>query len=290
LIVDIPEPLRESAPLAHALAPTLCRADPATGERCAWNHGLWQYLRLFGLVTTPVHHRDFFARALSAPPEGAQPARILVSGSADYAMLAEVLGAMHGRAASITVLDICETPLALNRWYAARLSQPIETQRADILAYDAAQPFDAICTHAFLAMFAPQRRPALLGRWRALLRPGGRVITVNRVRPGFGGAQAGFGAGEVRAFRDAVLARAQAMRDVLPIEPEALAREAEDYARLQRVYPVRSAEEVRALFEDGGFRIDEFTCAPIERRAQNPIAAPTVPGDADYVRVVASRR
>ena len=45
--------LLESAPLARQMAPRLCRRDSATGESCAWIHGLWQYLRLLGLASTP---------------------------------------------------------------------------------------------------------------------------------------------------------------------------------------------------------------------------------------------
>ena len=57
-----------SAPLALERAPGLCRVDPQSGESCAWNHGLWQILRLLGLVLTPAHHAAFFRAALQALP------------------------------------------------------------------------------------------------------------------------------------------------------------------------------------------------------------------------------
>src|SRR5262245_36311726 len=101
------EPLELSAPLARRLAPQLCHKDPASGESCAWQHGLWQYLRILGMNHSPRAHAAFLLEALAAT---ARPGmRVLVSGAADYSMLAHVLAAT--RAAEVTVLDVCETPL-----------------------------------------------------------------------------------------------------------------------------------------------------------------------------------
>ena len=50
--------------LALRLAPTLCRCDSATGKTCAWNHGLWQFLRLMGLALSPANHAVFYRSAI----------------------------------------------------------------------------------------------------------------------------------------------------------------------------------------------------------------------------------
>ena len=286
------EPLLESAPLARRLAPGLCRIDPASGESCAPSHGLWQYLRLLGLALSPEHHAELFQRALDGVAPATAPVRVLVSGAADYAMLALVLAALGRRHAQVsaTVLDICETPLALNRWYAERIARPIETHCGDILGYSSREPFDVVCTHAFFATFAPAQRPALLAKWHELLRPGGIAVTVNRVRPQAGAAQVGFGEDEVRALCDAVRARARAFGPALGVDPDALASDAGTYARRQRFHPLRSAEEIRRLFEQAGFLIEHFSLAPIAQDAQTGVSGPTVPGTSDYLRVIARRR
>ena len=131
---------------------------------------------------------------------------------------------------------------------------------------------------------------ALLAKWHELLRPGGIAVTVNRVRPQDGAAQVGFGEDEVRAFRDAVRARARAFGPALGVDPDALARDAETYARRQRFHPLRSAEEIRRLFEQAGFLIEHFSLAPIALGAQTGVSGPTVPGTSDYLRVIARRR
>lgn len=278
--------------MARKLARELCRTDPRTGDSCAPSHGLWQYLRLLGLALSPAHHGEFYQRALDGVAASTAPIRALVSGAADYAMLAQVLAAFARRKVQVaaTALDICATPLSLNRWYAERIARPIETHCGDVLEYVPREPFDVVCTHAFFAMFPPQRRPALLAKWRELLRPGGIAVTVNRVRPEHRAARVSFGEEEVRAFADAVRARARAFGPALGVDPDALARDAGNYARRQHFHPVRSCDEVRTLFEQAGFLVDHLSLAPIAHGAQTGVSGPTVPGSADYLRVIATRR
>lgn len=78
------EPLKLSAPLALRLAPRLCRD-------CAWFHGLWQVLRLLGLNTTPEHHARFFRERLRRECRALDRPRVLISGTADYSLLAHLL-------------------------------------------------------------------------------------------------------------------------------------------------------------------------------------------------------
>lgn len=286
------DPLEESAPVARRLAARLCRSDPVTGDSCAPTHGLWQYLRRLGLALSPGHHAELFQRAFDGVADPAGPVRVLVSGAVDNAMLAQALAAFGRRGLKVaaTVLDLCETPLALNRWYAERVAQPIDTHRGDILEYSPRVAFDAVCTHAFFAMIAPQQRPALVAKWHAILRPGGIAVTVNRVRPDSGAAQVAFGDDEVRAFCDTVRAKARAFGPALGVDPDTLAREAGDYARRQRFHPVRSAQEIGALFERAGFALEHLSVAPIAQGAQAGITGPTVPGSAGYLRIIARRR
>ncbi|MGH6929842.1 MAG: hypothetical protein ACREEV_16105, partial [Dongiaceae bacterium] len=145
------EPLALSAPVARELSSTLCHFDPRRGATCAWYHGIWQYLRLFDLITTPRDHATFYHAALLEPVR-AGARRLLVSGTADYALPACLLWIcqLAGVEPEITVLDICPTPLRLCDWYADRQSAAITTAAVNILDYDTPAPFDAVTTHSFL--------------------------------------------------------------------------------------------------------------------------------------------
>jgi SAM-dependent methyltransferase len=188
------------------------------------------------------------------------------------------------------VLDLCETPLMLNRWYAERVSAPISTCRSDILDYASGEPFDAICTHAFLGNFDPQQRVALVAKWRSLLRAGGHVITVNRLRPGRGPGRIAFGPGQVRAYHERVVQAANATARALPMSAAELAGAAETYASRQFIYPLQSADELRALFEHGGFAIEHLSTRPLAQEARLPVNVPTMPSGDDYAHLIAARR
>src|SRR5690606_2627697 len=109
------------------------------------------YLRLLDYGSSPELHKAFYLAGLAPLTALPQP-RILISGAADFAML-EVTRATFTDSASrprFTVVDRCETPLALCRWYAEREGFAIDTVLADMLAFEDAEGFDAIVTHSFL--------------------------------------------------------------------------------------------------------------------------------------------
>jgi SAM-dependent methyltransferase len=292
-IGEFREPLEESAPLARRLAPSLCRRDPATGESCAWTHGFWQYLRLMGLASGPGRHEKFFRGAFDRVEARSGAPRVLISGTADYSMLAHVLGAFRARSIEpeVTVLDLCETPLALSRWYAERVACRIRTWRGDVLAYRESGEFDAVCTHSFLSYFSPESRPDLLARWRELLRPGGRAITVNALRPGPTSERVGLSRAQALALRENVQRWAEANRSTLQFEPLDLVREAEIYAARLGFWRVQSGEEIRGLLERSGFRVDQLTCGPavLPLGPRSEVTGPTSPANTEYVHVLATR-
>jgi SAM-dependent methyltransferase len=278
------EALEEAARLAREQAPALCRRDPASGHSCAWNHGLWPTLRLLGLVTKPAFHGEFLRAALGAVA-GESP-RVLLSGAADHALLAQVLAAFAGRTPRITVLDICETPLMLNRWYAELAGIAIDTHRSDILDFEAPQAFDAVCTHAFFGNFDHARREVLAAKWHALLKPGGRVVTVNRLRPGREPQWVAFSVDQVWAYH----ARVEEAAKAIGLQVVGLGRAAEAYAQRQAIFPLSSTEDLRTLFERAGFDIGHLTAAPMALAAQQQVNAPTVPGADLYAHLIAVRR
>jgi SAM-dependent methyltransferase len=272
------EALRQSAPLALRLAPRLC-------EGCAWFHGIWQLLRLLGINTTPQHHATFFRKALVRACAAVEAPRILISGTADYSLLAHLLPALPRRA-RITVLDRCPTPLALNRWYARREGIRIATKRSDILELKAPVRFDVVCTHSFLGQFSPLRRKRLLGVWRKVLRPGGSVLTVNRLRPGARSGWLKFSDEHARSLESLVVQKAKS----LPLSTERLARMTREYGRRMGAWPIRSESELTGIFEQCGFDVEHLSARPVVLRPGRGLSGPTTPGGAPYACIAARRR
>lgn len=293
--VDQQELLLQSAPLAMRWATACCSPDPRTGERCDWSHGLWQVLRLMDLAVSPLRHADFYRAAFSSVGgmDGAAP-RVLVSGTADYAMPALVLDCFRARGIepSLTVLDRCATPLKLAGWHAAQVGATLRLAESDILDYGlppGEAGFDAICTDSFFGRFAPAERPALVAKWASLLRPGGTLVTVNVVRASGGAGRVGFDAQQAGAFRASVLERAARLPPGIGLAADELDRRAADYARHHGSYPLSSTEELRGLFEGAGFAVARLD----EVQAGDPAGRPTGPsvrGPRRYAQVVAVRR
>lgn len=286
----VDEPIAESAPLAHGLAREHCRPTAAGGESCAWYHGFWQHLRLMGLTKTSGGQGAFLVDRLRRLARSGQSPRVLVSGSADYSMPAHALAAYRaeGAALDLVVLDRCETPLALSRWYAARQRVTLSTHCADVLDPGAVDPADVVFTNSFLGSFDPASRPRLVASWRQLLRPGGSLLFTNRLRPRAAGEVQRFDAAQARGFVDAARREATERGAAIGLPPEEAARRAQAYAERYRSHPVRSVDEITALLETGGFAMEllEVTTNP----GREGVSGPSMAERADYARVVAIRR
>jgi SAM-dependent methyltransferase len=291
------EPLAESAPLARELAATHCRPLPSLAGGCAWYHGFWQDLRRLGIAKTSGGQGAFLVDTLRSLARAGESPRVLVSGSADYSMPAHALAAYRAEGArlQLTVVDRCETPLALCRWYAsreeaARHGAALSTYRADILAHVGPEPVDVVFTNSFLGSFAPADRPRLAAAWHRLLRPGGRLAFTNRLRPGAGTGPLGFEAEQARGFVEAARREAAARRDALGLDPEETAQRAQAYAERYRSHPVRSADEIAELLDRGGFSVDRLEVTTNPGRPGGAVSGPSTAERADYARVLATRR
>jgi len=281
-IPDLEEPMVRTAPLMDLLAMALCRGDYVSPEDCSWYHGVWQYLRICDLVSTPTWHTRFYIDELTRLAQEHDEPRILISGTADYSVLAHVLWTFGraGRACRVTVLDLCETPLILCRWYAKHLDQDITTVRADILTYTPEEKFNCIITDAFLTRFAPDQRLQVQDSWKALLKPGGRVITTVRIGGSANSERVVAKPEQVDMFRKRALAQATRWQDFLPITAEEIAIKAQRYAERMVSHPIVSADELRDTFLRRGYDFERFDQVEVKGEM-----APTI-----YIEMVARKR
>lgn len=280
--------LRRSAPLALATAAQHCHRH--AGADCSWYHGPWPYFRLLGVVSTAAVHEQFLGATLAELLRNRVQPRILISGTTDYALLALLLDALAGRPADITVADLCPTPLALCDGYARERGIAISTRAGDILTLTTEHPFDLVCTHAFMGYFDDAARAALVRQWHALLKPGGQLLTVQRIRPDAAPGLVQFSPDQSRAFRDLVLAEATRRRHELDLEPEQLAAAAQVFAERFRSHPIRSREELARLFTDAGFELNTFAFHDIGQHTPGLVSGPSVPAQAEFAHIIATRR
>jgi SAM-dependent methyltransferase len=284
------EPLRESAPLAYALAAKVCRIDQATRESCAWYHGLWALLRLLGIGTTPTGVSGFLAETLYQLAADGGYRRVLIAGAADYGLAAHVIAAYRRAHAplALSVVDRCATPLALNRWYAARVGAAIEDIRDDLVAHRPALDYDVILSHSVLGYFSLRDRSRLFEAWATQLRHGGRIVLTNRIRPGHGSEPVRFTPAQAAAFC-ATIGTAAAAGD-LPVPAHANAWAAA-YARNFASYAVETPDDLVASLTAAGFGVDRVeTSDGTPSALRFGLSGPTLADAAEYVRLVATRR
>ena len=177
---------------------------------------------------------------------------------------------------------------------AKKVSAAVKTHACDILDYDCTNPFDVVCTHGFLKQFTPEGRKSVVAKWRHLLRPGGKVVTTERIVPARTKGGVGFRTSRVSEVRKKVVQRAEMWRDFLDIDPEELASQAEPFAerqarRRRRKRRLSSRREIADLFEGGGLAIDRLEVARIHLKARHPTPGLNPPIIVEHAQIVATR-
>jgi SAM-dependent methyltransferase len=249
--------LEQSAPLARSLADALCKT-PNGFDHCGALHGVWPDLRLLKLAAEPERHAAFYRETLQ---HGAAAApHVLVSGCADWGMLATVISAYRGAPLDATTIDPCPTPLLLCAWYGGAVGVPVRTAVADATLFDEYASYDVVCTHSLLTYYALEGRERLVANWQRLLRRGGAVVTVTRLAQpstpteSLKARAARFGELAVQRLAELGIDRDRAM----------LRARAERFAAAQISHPVGNESDVRTLFEAQGFTVARLDVRQLE--------------------------
>jgi SAM-dependent methyltransferase len=263
-VPNLVEPLLESAKMIHTMAPMSCTSSHVDRISCSWYHGVWQYLRLLDMVSSPTWHSEFYQHWLTDSLCDRATKRVLITGTADYSVLAYVIAAATsiGRLNNIEthVLDLCPTPLAECRWYAERARTSVRLHEADILdeadglvarvAGD--ERFDLIVTDAFLTRFSRDEVGRVLDNWHALLRPGGRVITTVRLHP-LEAHQPSGRPQDLLLYALRLRERAIGFRGMLSIDLDALVKAASEYIERMTSTDLGDVREIATLLQQHGF-------------------------------------
>jgi SAM-dependent methyltransferase len=243
-----------------------------------------------GVITSIRVNTDFLVETFEALAADGSHGNVLISGTADYGMLAHLRHGYGSAPFQATVLDLCETPLFLNRWYGGRYGTSVATVRSDVLEHETAEVFDVICTHNFLGRFDPTSRRRVIAKWRALLRPGGALVTTQRVEPNLAPESQQEADERAHRLRDRVLAAAAARSWSTP-DAEAIGNAAyEGWRRRADIHRIRTTREITDALTNEGFdvvRLDEGGGA-VERAHDR--GTPTYSDESYRMRLVARRR
>jgi SAM-dependent methyltransferase len=182
------EDLARMASRMSELAPALC-------EGCAAYHLRFVLTRCATAdksiaVDRPLlvsHVQRILSGRLS---RSSDPLDVVIAGAADTGILAtcaHAAAAMNAETLSrcrFTILDRCTSPLTLCQEFASRHALAARTVQVDLAAIDQDFDADVIMVHSLLRFLSRQQQLALLRKFDNWLRPGGRVILSQSIRPG----------------------------------------------------------------------------------------------------------
>ena len=167
--------------------------DPSLTEGGGPYHAAFPLLDLFGVVSTPRAHEEFYRNAVDSATMRLDPeTRILVSGLASPSMADIVLeeakfmkpfpGLKHELEGRIDVLDVCATPLlTCQRVFKPEQLAVMAFIQDDAREYASGGPYDLIVTDAFLTRFNDKDKAVVLKNWVKMLADDGEIATTWRI-------------------------------------------------------------------------------------------------------------
>lgn len=170
-----------------------CVNTPCTDKRmhdvendcnCEWYHGAWMYCRMAKIVVTDDYFGEYYDTFFEQR-RNSDRIDVLICGMADYALVAHVLRRIPSALIDkvyITLLDICNSPLLLCKWYIEKefpqFLRCLTIVRAD--ATDIPFPgnsFDLITSSSFLTRMVYSEAEKVVMEWKRLLKSGGEIFT-----------------------------------------------------------------------------------------------------------------
>ncbi|MBP2705860.1 class I SAM-dependent methyltransferase [Microbispora sp. RL4-1S] len=259
------ERLLVSAPLTWEWSRTLCASKSTGGMEewaknkgeaaeaepltCDWYHGTWQFLRLLNMVAVPPWY-EFYSKTLRAILLERPDANVLISAAADFGMFSTLHEAISASGASptVTLYDICQTPLRATQWYAERYGLTIECLCDNLITSPAIPTgaYDLIVTDEFLTVLKDPDKPLILERWKQFLKPGGTLVTTAMI-----------GGVTTPELREGYAARARRLLDQNPelceltgTDRDELIRRFDVFAARHTRHMLKDEEQIRSLFSD----------------------------------------
>ena len=181
--------------------------------------------------------------------------RILIAGAGDTGQLAALQRHAKARPLTVTVFDLCPTPLAVIDRLGPLEGINIETGVRDLMKLPAGAVYDLISSHSMLPFLEPPDRLILLQAFRAALAPSGRLlITVPIIPPGLEQDRGAFHARREDELRER-LARASEARAIMGAEFDEMLRRFAEHRSGRSLFT--DPRGVLDLIEQAGFRVEQ---------------------------------
>ncbi len=253
------EPLSESADINFRLAIENCQNGIMSSGDCKWYHSVWQYLRVIDKVSSPEWHATFYDNCFNKLISKKDNPRILISGTADYSLLAYVHNSIKksNQNAEIFVLDTCNTPLKICEWYAKKQNFQIKLLNMNILDLSNLKlKFDLICSDAFLTRFSKTDAESVVSNWYHSLNYNGMIVTTIRCRNNNTTADDEF---QKKNYVKDCVERFQKWEGYFDISLENFEDMAKEYVNKMTSHNLGNKQSIIKMFKNSGFVLEDLT-------------------------------
>ncbi len=254
--MEPPELLDAAARLTRQWAQKYCTRREDGGWSCQPYHQSWTTLRLIGAISGARTDENFFVEHFGSVAKSNPDAKVLIAGTADHAMLHMLLSAFRaqGGEPEVSIVDQCQTTLALNEWYAGQVGARITTYHGDLRLIDEiSDVYDIVTTHSIFSFIAPENLEEIFHSLKNKLNAGGKLICAQGLHPQREtGSRIRFSPEETISFQDRAM-KCFAEFGALPDVDESVMRElATGFATSKDIGAIGRSEDIAAPLAKAG--------------------------------------
>ncbi len=252
-----PELLDEAARLTRQWAGKYCTQAEDGGWSCQPYHQSWTTLRLIGAISGARTDEKFFLERFSLVAKSLPEAKVLIAGTADHAMLHMLLTAFRaqGGEPEVSIVDQCQTTLALNEWYGVQAGAKVKTYHGDLrLIEEISGQYDIVTTHSIFSFIDVEKLEDVFRSFKIKLNASGKLICAQGLHPKLEtGSRIKFSPGETIRFRDRAM-KCFAMSDAVPDLDEATLRElVTGFAASKDIGAIGCSQDITVPLAKAGF-------------------------------------
>ena len=153
-------------------------------DNCHWYHSSWMHLRLAGIVVSEDYLGDYYEQFFRERKQQ-DVINVLICGMADFATLDHVVRRIPKEMiykVVITLVDICQSPIELCKWYVETYNIFPVNQLRYVIADATNMPFgnksfDLITNYSFLTRMVLSEMKKVIDEWHRVLKPKGCIYT-----------------------------------------------------------------------------------------------------------------
>lgn len=216
---------------------------------------------------------------------------MLITGAADHSILHLIVSAFRSEGANpqISLVDLCETTLALNDWYAKRIGANLKVYRGDI-RHLAAVPDgqDLITTHSVFSFLSSEEIGKFLLSLKEKLRHAGALVFAQGISPErINGSRVNFSAEEMVQFEDFVAERFLGLETKGDLDEASVRELARGFAASKDIFAISHSQVILEPLAKAGFR-QEYV-QEVERQPHHYKSSAPTPNERSFsLRVVAT--